>query len=295
MHYQEVFTPNDFPTVTYVDRAEHKLEARLRDVYETPNMVISVAGPSKSGKTVLIKKVVPEDMLITVRGASIKGPDDLWVRVLDWMGAPVEISEQQSTSNEVTGGSEGGGGFTIPFAGKIEAKLTAGGTRGWGGAENKTFLRTGLEQVIREIGKSDFVVFIDDFHYIPAAIRDDIGKQIKAAAESGVKIFTASVPHRSDDVVRSNPELRGRVVAIDLELWTSSELIQIARKGFEALNVDLAPDIERRFAAEAFGSPQLMQSICLNLALVLDVRETLPELVRIEVSPESPFENGLNG
>jgi Ni2+-binding GTPase involved in maturation of urease and hydrogenase len=57
---QEIFTPNDTPTVTYIDRSEHKLEQRIRDYYETPNVVVSVSGPSKSGKTVLIKKVVPE-------------------------------------------------------------------------------------------------------------------------------------------------------------------------------------------------------------------------------------------
>ena len=59
--------------------------------------------------------------------------------------------------------------------------------------------------------KATYVVFIDDFHYIERGVREEIGRQIKAAAEKGIRICTASVPHRSDDVVRSNPELRGRV------------------------------------------------------------------------------------
>ncbi len=92
-----------------------------------------------------------------------------------------------------------------------------------------------------------------------------MGRQIKAAAERGIRIITASVPHRSDDVVRSNPELRGRVTAIDTDYWTIEELRQIAYKGFRALNVELAPAVERQLAQESFGSPQLMQSICLTL------------------------------
>jgi hypothetical protein len=140
--------------------------------------------------------------------------------------------------------------------------------------------------VIREIGGSDFVVFIDDFHYIRPELRDEIGKQLKVAAEKGVKIFTASVPHRADDVVRSNPELRGRVAAVDLTFWSPDELVQIARKGFSALNTGLAPAVERRFAAEAFGSPQLMQSICFNACLELSVREPLATQARTEVSED---------
>ncbi len=64
MGIQQIFAPNDTPTVTYVDRGYRMLEQKIRDYYEIPNVVVSVSGPSKSGKTVLIKKVVPEDYLI---------------------------------------------------------------------------------------------------------------------------------------------------------------------------------------------------------------------------------------
>jgi hypothetical protein len=41
----EVFTPNDVPTYTYVDRAEHKFEQKLKDAFSIPKMVISLSGP----------------------------------------------------------------------------------------------------------------------------------------------------------------------------------------------------------------------------------------------------------
>lgn len=83
-----------------------------------------------------------------------------------------------------------------------------------------------------------------------------IGKQIKEAAERGVRIITASVPHRADDVVRSNPELRGRVTAIDMHYWSEDELEQIVRRGFDVMNMDVAPAVSRSLTNEAFGSPR---------------------------------------
>ena len=128
--------------------------------------------------------------------------------------------------------------------------------------------------IVREIGDSDYVIFVDDFHYIERTVREEIGRQIKAAAEKGIRICTASVPHRSDDVVRSNPELRGRVTAIDMSYWTLDELEQIAFRGFRELNVELAPAATQKLANEAFGSPQLMQAICLNFCFERGINET---------------------
>jgi hypothetical protein len=284
MKVQRVFTPNDTPTVTYVDRSEHKLEQKLRDYCATPNVVVSLSGPSKSGKTVLIKKVVSEDLLIPVVGAGVSSANNLWERVLHWMGAPLETTETHVSGGEISGGTEGGGKIGIPIVAEGSASVRAEISKSWGSEKSVTTRTDGLIQVIKEIGGSDFVVFIDDFHYIDLEIREEIGRQIKAAAENGVKIVTASVPHRSDDVVRSNPELRGRVASLDLAYWAIDELAEIAEKGFADLNIDLETTVKRRLASESFGSPQLMQSICLNLCYELSVRETSPEQTWVEVS-----------
>lgn len=284
MRIQEVFTPFDTPTVTYVDRAEHKLEKTLRSHYDTPNVIVSISGPSKSGKTVLIKKVVPEDELIPVAGAGVTSAENLWERVIHWMGGPVETSTSVSYGVEATASAEASGKLKVPFV----AEGQAGGTAGVGTNLTKTSSESrradGLTSIIREVADSNFVVFIDDFHYITDNIREEVGRQIKAAAENGIKIITASVPHRSDDVVRSNPELRGRVACLDLAYWSPDELQQIAIKGFGALNVSLPKSIEKRLVAEAFGSPQLMQAICLNISYELQVDHALDKLTEFNVS-----------
>jgi len=282
----EIFTPNDTPTVTYVGRDDLKLESSLNTYFDLPKMVVSISGPSKSGKTVLIKKVLDEDLIIPVIGSGIETPEDLWNRVLQWMETPTSVTTTQSKATQVSGGAKGSGEAGIPFVAKGKAETYADAGKSWGDTSSETTESDGLTRVIKEISGSKFVIFVDDFHYIKEELREEIGRQIKVAADNGVKIVTASVPHRADDVVRSNPELRGRVAAVDLGYWDQRHLLMIAKQGFGKLNVDLPTSVEQRLCDEAMGSPQLMQTICFCLCLVLDLSEPLPEKKRIEVGQD---------
>ncbi|WP_202898827.1 hypothetical protein, partial [Komagataeibacter europaeus] len=67
----QIFVPNKFPKYTYVNRGSDALEKKLINALETSNSVISLSGPSKSGKTVLVEKMVGADYLITVSGAEL--------------------------------------------------------------------------------------------------------------------------------------------------------------------------------------------------------------------------------
>jgi molybdopterin-guanine dinucleotide biosynthesis protein len=201
-----VFTPTDVPTVTNVERQTKNFEEELRRAL--PKMIVSISGPSKSGKTVLVTKVVSRDNLIHLYGASIKTASDLWRNVIAWMGGPIEVTETSASKRAGTMSATAGGKAGIPLVAQGSAAVTAAGTIESSAQATKKLALNDLDTVVAEIGGSDFVVFVDDFHYIEAGAREEIGRQIKAAAERGVRVCTASVPHRSDDVVRSNTELR---------------------------------------------------------------------------------------
>lgn len=273
MRTMDVFKPNNYPEHSYVDRTEYRLEQLLRDSIDMGNVVISVSGPSKTGKTVLLKRVIESDLFIDITGASIGRPEEVWEHVLEWMNVPKTVSLTTST----TSGDSTGGGVSakigLPGIGSIGAKAQS--TEVSSKAESQTTTRylNAFEQVVREIGGSDYIIFIDDFHYIDKNLQSEVARQIKAISERGVKVCTASVPHRSDDVVRSNPELRGRLAAINSTYWSINELKEIAHKGCKCLNVGLDSGYVDRLAKESFGSPQLMQALCLNLLLELDHRE----------------------
>ncbi len=273
----DVFTPSDFPALTYVARDDERLERRPRDALATPGEIVSISGPSKSGKTVLVERVVGRDDLITITGAGVRASDEIWDRVLDWMDVPQTqvAARSRGATGAISVGASGEAGVPFVAKGGVSASTTGSvtGTK----TTSVTQGRRGMAQVIEEIADSGLVLLIDDFHYMERSIQSDVAKQIKEAARLRVKICTASVPHRSDDVVRSNPELRGRVRSVDLTYWKTKDLAAIAEMGFPLLNASLNQDAVSKFAGEASGSPQLMQALCLQACFELDLRERLPE------------------
>lgn len=283
MRVFDVFTPTGVPTHTYVDRTEHNLEDQLRNAIRTPGMIASISGPSKSGKTVLIRKVIDQDNLITVSGAAITSPEMLWERVLNWMEAPSSISKLvgHKVSGEVATKAAISAGVIV-----AKAKGEASGKAGYENDRetSKVYERGGIDQVVREIADSEFVVFIDDYHYMPRDVQVIVGRQIKEAAERNINICTASVPHRRDDVVRGNAELRGRVQGIDFAYWSNAETRRIGEQGFAALGANIPANALDRMAEEAFGSPQLMQQICLQACMRLGIDEKMDPSRNMPVS-----------
>lgn len=48
--------------------------------------------------------------------------------------------------------------------------------------------------------------------------KTEVAKTLEEAVRLGVKIVNAAVCQRGDDVMRANPELRGRVRAINIDI-----------------------------------------------------------------------------
>lgn len=282
MRASEVFTPGKLPAVTYVEQHLVERSKLLADALETDGVVISLSGPSKSGKTVFIEANIGRDRLVQVTGAGVDSPDKLWNRVFEIIGTNLPQSETTTS------------GYKVGVTGKVGAKTSvlvagASGEAGASGGWSRTnSLQTApavdhLQLLISELRNTGFVVFIDDFHYIPSEVQVEISNQIKEAVRNGVIFVVASVPYHSDDAVRANPDLRGRLVKIDFDYWDNESLSQIGELGFLHLNVNIHSDFLLQLAAEAAGSPQLMQSLCLTACFELDVRETLTELTEVSL------------
>jgi hypothetical protein len=107
-------------------------------------------------------------------------------------------------------------------------------------------------------------LILDDFHYVDRDIQRILAREIKSAAYDGTVIVVVSLPHRSDDPVRSNPDLSGRVYSIDLGFWKPEDLMRIAEIGFPKTGLTVAEPVIRRLAAESLMSPQIMHTLCLE-------------------------------
>jgi hypothetical protein len=198
----EVFVPGSYPEHTYVEREGDQLESVLRDALDTPGQVVSLSGPSKSGKTVLVEKVVGKDLLISLSGASLRSADQVWDKALDWMDVPTSTSRTATTGTRFGGEVSAKGGAGIPFLAKAEVSATGKGERSAETGFVHASERRGLPQVVEEIGGSEFVILVDDFHYMPRDVQPEVAKSLKEAVRLGVKVVTAAVSHRGDDIVR---------------------------------------------------------------------------------------------
>ncbi|WP_332747559.1 hypothetical protein [Hydrogenophaga sp.] len=249
----------------------------MRDAIDTPGVIVSLVGPSKSGKTVLVEKVVGVDHLVTITGAGISDADEIWSRVADELRLASEETTERASTRTLEAGVEAGGGASL--FGLVKGDARARGSVGTEQQEAaaETFSRRGLQSVVDAIGGSDTVVLVDDFHYMPREVQAEAAKTLKEAVRRGVKVVTAAVLHRGDDLVRANPELRGRVRSIDLTYWHPDELREIATTGFGRLRLSLDSEAINTLVREAAGSPQLMQLLCLTACFALNVRQQLPQ------------------
>jgi hypothetical protein len=279
MRATDVFTPNKLPDVTYVDDHLKERSRHLTDALDTGAAVISLSGPSKSGKTVFIEKNIGKDRLIQVTGAGITESSKLWDRVFDIIGTPVARRSSVSKGFDGTLGGKVGGeaGVLVSATGEVSAS----GKWGTSATEQADHASDYLQLLIRELAGTGLVVFIDDFHYIPRPVQGELSNQIKEAIRNNVIFVVASVPYHSDDAIRANPDLRGRTVKLDFDYWKPDELCKIANRGFAALRATPTPAYVQALADEAAGSPQLMQSLCLTTCFENGIREAQTTVANI--------------
>lgn len=240
---QEIFIPGALPESTYVTRKMKigfTYEERLRQALSMDGYLTSISGPSKIGKTVLCEKVIGFDRLVEVSGSDFKDEKSLWFQIGTKAGMP------------------SGGEFT---RGKDANDLVS---------ETYTITKENVLDYYKEHG---LVLLLDDFHYADSNMQMYMAQQFKDAIRRGFKIIIASLPHRSDDAIRTNPDLQGRISIIDIEAWTKEELREIPVKGFAELGIGISDANIDRLVEESICSPQLMQLICLNICILENIAE----------------------
>ena len=249
---QEVFIPGALPESTYVTRKMKigfTYEERLKQALSMNGYLTSISGPSKIGKTVLCEKVIGLEHLVEVSGSDFKDEKNLWFQLGIKAGMPSE------------------GEFT-----------TDGNT---GNAASETYVLT-KDNVMEYYKQHDFVLLLDDFHYAEKKMQIYMAQQFKDAIRKGFKVIVASLPHRSDDAIRTNPDLQGRISIIDIDAWSKEELREIPIKGFGELGIRISEENIDRLVEESICSPQLMQLICLNICILEGSDEKIVNFVKDE-------------
>lgn len=124
MKTKDVFTPGTFPTVTFVRSHLEDKSRLLKDALEAGGFVVSLSGPSKSGKTVFIENIIGKDSLIHVTGAGVDDASKLWMRVFEIIGTSVEVGVTKGKFFARTLEGKVGGDVGFFIKGKGEAKAS---------------------------------------------------------------------------------------------------------------------------------------------------------------------------
>jgi hypothetical protein len=253
----QVFVAGGQPTVTYVDRQDAHVEYNVARAIASPNQVVSVAGPSKSGKTVLCRKVLGHRQYIWTDGGSVENVSKLWDEVAAELSLPTEITTSEENASTIEGGLS------------AATLATTKGSRLSKRAKSEKWSVRSMSEALEKMIEERIILVVDDFHYLAEDDRTTFMRNVKGAVFRGLKVLLLSVTHRVFDAIRAESELTGRFVSITLPEWTIEELDQIPKLGFKALGVGYTniPFLAR----EAQGSPFLMQQFCWEICHELGI------------------------
>jgi len=284
---KDVFVAGSPPRVTYNPRDDRHLERELNLYLEQgPGRALSVFGPTKSGKTVLVERRLPRDEAIWIEGTDLHSVEAFWDSIVDWLGLYdlVEITRQESEGGGKQSGLSVGSSNVakVDISKKIDS-TTARGVRKTRTQAVTTVARRGLD----ELGVP---IVIDDLHYVDEDAKEPMARAIKTAIPF-CKVVLIAVPHEAFDVVRNESDMGGRVSQLRIDPWSIDELEVIAERGFDALSIDDQAGVGTTLASNSFGAPFLMQDLCYQYAVAqLGVLKTSDELV---AAVEPPSWNGF--
>ena len=159
----ETFVPGGLPEVTYIPRDALHLERSVRDYLSERFRVLSLSGPTKSGKTVLIRRIVPDAVFLS--GGDIKTIDDFWAGIADALGGYQHEAKEIRRDEGERGSLESEIGASIGIQAKVHT-----------GVENESVesrlhqkSRSRPDRLVAQEGLRDnaaLVLVVDDFHYI---------------------------------------------------------------------------------------------------------------------------------
>lgn len=270
--YQDVFVPGGFPRHTYNPRTNLQLERRLRESRENLCKLVTVTGQTKSGKTVLARSVLPREECVWVDGGTVSAEDDFWQVVLEQLNIFQATEEETGagTTASIAGKGSAGANFIVA-KGSAEVGAEIGKTR----STSRTKSRSVSPRVaaLGGLKNAQIPVVVDDFHYLSKETQGAIVRALKQPIFDGLPVVIIAIPHRRYDAVRVEKEMTGRIMAIDVPSWSEGELAFIPATGFQLLDLRIPPELGKRLASEAIGSPHLTQDFCRTLCRIAGVGE----------------------
>ena len=274
----EVFVPGGLPSFTYNPREEHRLEESLNRVNDNLCKLVIVTGPTKSGKTVLVKKIFPKEKSVWFDGGSFSSEEEFWLEIISQLDGFLDVSESTGSVSTRNKTAKGKAELTmlIPFPGIPKASGEVSYQSNKQKQRTRTVNRKGNAKTtaIKLLEENKIALIIDDFHYIKRESQSHIVRAVKSLIFEGIPVIFIAIPHRRFDAVKVEREMTGRIENIAIPLWKPKELEKIAATGFPLLNVMVDYEIISKLIDESISSPHLMQEFCKELCFSNGIEKT---------------------
>lgn len=186
-----------------------------------------------------------------------------FTQLLAELGVPNETTVVQQLVNQASDEWQ----LTLGIPKTASVAVKQGGSEQDSRSVSEKFSTSPSRVVIERLRSTNRMVILDDFHHVPTAVRTDLARVFKGLIFQQVPVVVTTAAHNRDILEESEPQLEGRIRHLEVEAWTTEELMVIAQGGFLALDLDDPEEVAARALAEAsYGAPILMQQLCLDLA-----------------------------
>lgn len=234
--------------LNYVEResVDHRFISSL-----TRDKHIVIFGSSKQGKTCLRKNALPSEDYIVVQCSNSWDLANLHSSILKQAGFQITLSSKRSTSGKMK---------ILASPIEVEAEHSA--------EEEKRDLELDPDDVnditkaLKNIGFSKYIV-LEDFHYLPGDTQQAFAVALKAFHETSKLCFiVVGVWLEENRLIIYNGDLAGRLVSINADRWTDSELSEVMLKGAKLLNIRFSNNFRDTLLSRCQGSVWLVQDVC---------------------------------
>ena len=236
---------------------------------------ITIFGSSKQGKTCLRKQCLKPEEYILVQCSNKWSLSDLNSNILKRAGYELEISSKTS----VTGNAK--------IIASIKACFGIGDANVGSELENTENYETTKKQleldvddvndVIAALKMINFskIIVLEDFHYLKSEVQKDFAIELKAFHE--FSIFCLVFVGVWLDVfylVIYYGDLTGRVVSVNADLWSKSDLNRVIDTGADLLNITFSSEFKEQLLQGCSDNVYLVQEACQRICYENGIIET---------------------
>jgi hypothetical protein len=244
---------------------------------------VVVFGSSKQGKTTLRRHCLSESDYTVVSCLNSMGLSDLHGAILKAIGYRIEQTQTKTTGGAWKYGAQFAGEGKVPFVAKASAEGSVNRETNNTIAIATHALELDLNDVndivtaLRE-AKFKKLIILEDFHYLPVETQRTFAFALKAFHENSEFCFIiVGVWRDKNRLIYYNGDLTNRVVSIDADAWSRSQLREVIEAGEQLMNVSFSEATVDALLRNSFDGVALVQEGCYRLCEIEGVYETQNE------------------